>query len=75
MDNGLRNSQILISIFLQLVADYVKDVNKVVDYENMIKFGMILGVDGIWTVNQLFFHFQQFIAKYEPYFHDQHVPL
>ena len=68
--------------FLQLAADSVEDVNREVDCDNMsyarkamIRSGMALGVDGIWTVHQLFPHLQELIAKHEPYFHGQNVPL
>ena len=35
MDNDLRNSQIPISIFLQLATNFVEDVNREVDCNNM----------------------------------------
>jgi len=64
--------------FLQLAADSVEDVNKEVDCDNMpyarksiIRSGMALGVDGTWSVNQLFPHLQEIIAKHEPYFQGQ----
>ena len=67
--------------FLQLVANFVEDVYREVDCDNisyaqkaMIRFGMALGLDGTWSVHQLFPH-QELIAKHEPYFHSQHVLL
>ena len=68
--------------FLQLAVDSVEDVNREVDCDNMsytrkamVRSDMALGVDGIWTVRQLFLHLQELIAKYEPYFHGQNVLL
>ena len=68
--------------FLQLAVDSVEDVNREVDCDNMsyarkamIRSGMALDVDGIWTVHQLFPHLQELIAKHEPYFYGQNVPL
>ena len=76
-NNGPKNLQTLISIFfLQLAAHYVEDVHRKVDCDNMsyaqkamIRFGMALGVNGIWSVNQLFTHLQQLITKYKLYFY------
>jgi len=52
-------------LFLQLDVDSVEDVNRQVDCNNMsnarkamIHCGMALGVDGSWSLNQLFPHLQ-----------------
>jgi hypothetical protein len=67
--------------FLQLVVDSVEDVNKEVDCNNMsyarkamIRCGMALDVDGSWSVNQLFPHLQDIVAKHVQYFQGQDVP-
>jgi hypothetical protein len=67
--------------FLQLVADSIEDVNKEVDCNNMsyarkamICCGMALDVDGSWSVNQLFSHLQDIVAKHVQYFQGQDVP-
>jgi hypothetical protein len=67
--------------FLQLAADSVEDVNKEVDYNNMsyarkamIRCGMALDIDGSWSVNQLFPHLQDIVAKHVQYFQGQDVP-
>jgi hypothetical protein len=62
--------------FLQLAADSVEDVNQQVDYDNisysrkaMIRCGMVLALDGTWSVAQLFPHLQEIVAKHLQYFH------
>ena len=67
--------------FLQLAADSVEDVNRQVDCNNMsyarkamIRCGMALNVDGLWSVNQLFPHLQDIVAKHLQYFQGQDVP-
>jgi hypothetical protein len=67
--------------FLQLVANSVEDVNKEVDCNNMsyakkamICCGMALGIDGSWSINQLFPHLQDIVAKHVQYFQGQDVP-
>jgi hypothetical protein len=61
--------------FLQLTVDSVEDVNKEVNCNNMfyarkamIHYSMALDVDGSWSVNQLFPHLQDIIAKHVQYF-------
>lgn len=67
--------------FLQLAADAVEDVNRLVDCDNMsyarksmIRCGLALGLDGTWTTNQLFPHLQDIITKHRPYFEGLEVP-
>ena len=57
--------------FLQLAIDSVEDVNQEVDCDNisyakkaMIRCGLALGLDGSWSVEQLFPHLQDIIAKH-----------
>jgi hypothetical protein len=40
----------------------------------MIRCGMALDVDGSWSVNQLFLHLQDIVAKHVQYFQGQDVP-
>ena len=40
----------------------------------MIKCGLALGIDGTWSINQLFSHLQEIIEKYFPYFQGLEVP-
>ena len=61
--------------FLQLVVDAIQVVNRLVDSDNlsyarksMIRCGLALGIDGTWSVNQLFPHLQEIIGKHFPYF-------
>ena len=67
--------------FLQLAADTIEDVNQLIDCDNMsyarksmIRCGLALGLDGTWTINQLFPHLQEIIAKYRQYFEGLEVP-
>jgi hypothetical protein len=67
--------------FLQLAVDSVEDINKEVDCNNMsytrkamIHCGMALDVDCSWSVNQLFSHIQDIVAKHVQYFQGQDVP-
>jgi hypothetical protein len=67
--------------FLQLVDDTIEDVNKEVDCNNMsyakkakIHCGMALDVDGSWSINKLFPHLQDIVAKHIQYFQGQDVP-
>ena len=67
--------------FLQLAADAIQDVNRLVDSDNlsyarksMIRCGLALGIDGTWSVNQLFPHLQEIIEKHFPYFQGLEVP-
>jgi hypothetical protein len=39
----------------------------------MIRCGMILTLDGTWSVVQLFPHLQEIVAKHLQYFQDQDV--
>jgi hypothetical protein len=61
--------------FLQLIVDSVEDVNQEIDCHNisysrktMIRCGMALVLDGIWSVAQLFHHLQEIVAKHDQYF-------
>jgi len=67
--------------FLQLAVDSVEDVNREVDSDNMsyakkamIRCGLALRLDGSWSVEQLFLHLQEIIAKHLQYFQGQEVP-
>jgi hypothetical protein len=64
-----------------LATDSVEDVNKEVDCNNMsyarkamIRCSMALDKDGSWSVNQLFPHLQDIVAKHVQYFQGQDVP-
>jgi len=39
----------------------------------MICCGMALGVDDSWSLDQLFLHLQEIVAKHRPYFDGQDV--
>ena len=61
--------------FLQLGANAIEDVNILVDSDNvsytkkaMTKCNLALEIDGTWTTNQLFPHFQKIITKHHDYF-------
>ncbi|ETO99823.1 hypothetical protein F441_22753 [Phytophthora nicotianae CJ01A1] len=61
--------------FLQLAADSVKAVNLQKDKNGMsyackamIRCGLSLGIDGTWTVEQLYPHLQEIIAKHRAHF-------
>ena len=67
--------------FLQLAADAIQDVNQLIDSDNlsyarksMIRCGLALGIDGTWSVNQLFLHLQEIIEKHFSYFQGLEVP-
>lgn len=67
--------------FLQLAANAVEDVNRMVDSDNisyarkaMIRCGLALDLDGTWSVEQLFPHLREIIAKHRPYFEGLEVP-
>ena len=56
--------------FLQLAADVIQDINRFVDSDNlsyakksMIRCSLALGIDGTWSVNQLFLHLQEIIEN------------
>ena len=63
------------------MADAIQDVNRLVDSNNlsyvrksMIRCGLALGIDGTWSVNQLFPHLQEIIEKHFSYFQGLEVP-
>ena len=66
--------------FFQLVANSVEDVNREVDCDisyarkAMIRCGLALGLDGSWSVGQLFPHLQDIVAKHLQYFQGQELP-
>ena len=67
--------------FLQLATDSVEDVNQEVDCDNisyarkaMLRCGLALGLDGSWSVGQLFPHLQKIIARHLQYFQGEEVP-
>ncbi len=67
--------------FLQLAAHSIEDVNREVDCDNisyarkaMIRCGLALGLDGSWSVGQLFPNLQEIIAKHLQYFQGQELP-
>ncbi|KAG0620447.1 hypothetical protein M758_4G216500 [Ceratodon purpureus] len=67
--------------FLELAAFCVDDVNREVDHDNisyarkaMIRCGLALGLDGTWSVAQLFPHLQEIVGKHLQYFQGQEVP-
>ena len=56
------------------MTDAIQDVNRLVDSNNlsyarksMIRFNLALGIDGTWSINQLFFHLQEIIEKHFSY--------
>jgi hypothetical protein len=58
-------------LFLQLAADSVKAVNLQKDKNGvsyarkaMIRCGMSLGIDGSWSVNQLYPHLKKIVKKH-----------
>ena len=67
--------------FLQLAANAVDDVNRMVDGQNisyarkaMIRCSLALGLNGTWSIEQLSLELQGIIAKYRSYFDGQEVP-
>ena len=66
---------------MQLATNSVENVNRDVDCDNisyarkaMICCGLALGLDGSWSVGQLFPHLQEIIAKHLQYFQGEEVP-
>ena len=62
-------------LFLQLAANAIEDVNWLVNSDNMsyaekamIRCSLSLEVDGNWSINHLFPHLQEIIAKHHQYF-------
>lgn len=43
--------------------------------KSLIRCGLALGVDGTWTITQLFPQLQDIIAKHRPYFDELVVPI
>jgi len=67
--------------FLQLAVNSIEDVNREVDGDNMsyarkaiICCGLALGLNGAWSIGQLFSHLQEIIAKHLQYFQGQELP-
>jgi len=63
-----------------LAVDSAEDVKRQVYCNNMsyarkvmIHCGMALGIDGSWSLGQLFSHLQEIVAKHCPYFDGQDV--
>ncbi|EGZ27547.1 hypothetical protein PHYSODRAFT_466960 [Phytophthora sojae] len=66
--------------FLQLAVDAVRDVNhqkdkNVMSYARkaMIRCGLSLGIDGTWSVAQLYPHLQEIVAKHRTHFEGEPV--
>ncbi|EGZ12175.1 hypothetical protein PHYSODRAFT_515705 [Phytophthora sojae] len=68
------------TFFLQLAADAVRDVNHQKDKNGMsyarkamIRCGLSLGIDGTWSVAQLYPHLQDVVAKHRAHFEGEPV--
>ena len=66
--------------FFELTAICIDNVNKEIDDDNIsyarkarIRCGLALGLDGFWTVTQLFLHLQKIIAKHLQHFQGHDV--
>jgi hypothetical protein len=63
-----------------LAANSVEDVNQEVDCDNisysrkaMIHCGIVLALDGTWSVAQLFIYLPEIVAEHDQYFQGQDV--
>ncbi|KAE9037386.1 hypothetical protein PF005_g18230 [Phytophthora fragariae] len=68
--------------FLELAADAVKAVNLQKDKNGMsyarkamIRCGLSLGIDGTWSVTQLYPHLQEIVKKHRSHFDGEPVDI